>query len=129
MTTAPPFFVPAATPDTQESVYTSFAAWCRCPVPSSDRRIYSIRYITKGTEWTATVGESLRGRRYVTTRSGGQKNEQVQYVSDPAIVLAIFEGAPFMVVTNHGIPRGVGSAWANPFMAGQPKSITYFADE
>jgi hypothetical protein len=126
MTEVPRFFVPAATSDDQESVYTSFAAWCRCPVPSIDRRIYSITYITKGTEWTATVGESLRGTRLVTTRSHGQKTEQIQYVSDPATVLAIFEGVPFKVVTNQGMPRDVGSAWANPFLAGQPKSIIYF---
>lgn len=128
MRTVPAFFVPTETPETQESVYISFAKWCRCPVPTSDRRIYSITYILKGTTWTATVGASLRGMRYVTTRSRGQKSEQVQYVSDPATVLAIFEGVPFMVVTNQGMPRDVGSAWANPFLAGQPKSITYFAE-
>ncbi len=128
MSTTSRFFVPEATPDTQESVYASFAAWCRCPVPSRDRRIYSITYISKGTTWTATVGETLRGMRYVTTRSRGQKSEQVQYVADPATVLAIFEGVPFMVVTNQGMPRDVGSAWANPFLAGQPKFIAYFAE-
>ncbi len=128
MPEVPHFFVPEATSDTQESIYASFAAWCRSPIPSPDRRVYSITYITKGTEWTATVGECLRGTRYVTTRSHGQKNEQMQFVSDPATVLAIFEGTPFMVVTNQGMPRGVGSVLANPFLAGHPKSIVYFSD-
>ena len=128
MAEVPRFFVPATTPDDQESVYSSFAAWCQCTVPTLDNRIYSITYLLKGTTWTATVGEALRGMRYVTTRVHGKKSEQVQYVSDPATVLAIFEGVPFRVVTNHGMPRDVGSVWANPFLAGQPKSITYFAE-
>jgi hypothetical protein len=128
MADIPRFFVPVTTPDDQESVYASFAAWCHCAIPSPDKRIYSITYMLKGTTWTATVGEALRGMRYVTTRVRGHKSEQVHYVSDPATVLAIFEGVPFRVVTNQGMPRGVGSVWANPFSAGQPKSVTYFAE-
>lgn len=128
MAEAPQFFVPAATPDNQESVYADFARWCGCPVPSLERRIYSITYVHDGEEWTATVGESLRGRRFRTTRSRGVKVEREQPVSDPAIVLAIFPGVPYMVVTNHRIGgRNVGSAWENPFLAGQPKSVTYFS--
>ena len=128
MPEAPQFFVPAATPDNQESVYASFAEWCSRAVPSLERRVYSITFVHNGDEWTATVGESLRGRRFRTVRSRGVKLEREQPVSDPAIVLAIFPGTPYIVVTNHRIGgRNVGSAWENPFFAGQPKSVTYFS--
>jgi hypothetical protein len=128
MTEAPQFFVPAAKPDDQESVYAEFAKWCRRAVPGPERRIYSITFVHDGEEWTATVGESLRGKRLRSTRSRGVKVEHEQPVSDPAVVLAIFEGLPYMVVTNHRLGgRNVGSAWENPFLAGQPKSVTYFS--
>lgn len=128
MDEASAFFVPAATPDNQESVYEEFARWCNRTVPDQGRRIYSITFVHDGEEWTATVGESLRGRRFCTTRSRGVKIEREQPISDPAIVLAIFAGTPYIVVTNHLLGgRNVGSAWENPFFAGQPKSVTYFS--
>ncbi len=123
----PTFFVPAATSENQESVYASFAEWCKCAVPALEKRIYSITYIHDSEEWTATVGESLRGIRRRTSRSGGRKVERTSHLSDPAIVLAIFPGSPFMVVTNHRIAGNVGSAWENPFFAGTPTSVTYFS--
>lgn len=128
MAEAPPFFVPAATTDNQESVYAEFARWCGRPVPSPERRIYSITFVHDGEEWTATVGEALRGKRFRTTRSRGMKIEREQPVSDPAIVLAIFPGIPYIVVTNHRIGgRNVGSRWENPFFAGEPDSVTFFS--
>lgn len=128
MAAAPPFFVPAATTDNQESVYAEFARWCSRPVPSLERRIYSIAFVHDGEEWTATVGETLRGKRFRTTHSRGMKIEREQPVSDPAIVLAIFPGIPYIVVTNHRIGgRNVGSRWENPFFAGEPDSVTLFS--
>jgi len=127
MTDAPTFFVPAATPDNQESVYSGFAEWCHRPVPKPTERIYSITYIHDGEEWTATVGEALRGVRHRITRSHGKKLEQTIPLSDPAVVLAIFPGVPFMVVTNHHLVGNIGSAWENPFLAGQPKTVIYFS--
>jgi hypothetical protein len=126
MTNTPAFFVPAATPDNEEEVYREFARWCHRSVPERHRRIYSIRYTHDGEEWTATVGQPLRGTRYKTTRVRGQKIERAQPVADPAIVLAIFAEEPFMVVTNHRIGGNVGSRWENPFMAGRPDFVTYF---
>ncbi len=125
---APQFFVPEVTPDNQESVYVEFASWCGRAVPSLERRTYSIIFVHDGEEWTATVGESLRGKRFHTTRSRGMKIERERPVSDLAVVLAIFPGIPYMVVTNHRIGGNVGSAWENPFLAGEPKSITYFSN-
>ena len=127
MTEAPEFFVPAATSDNQESVYANFAKWCQKPVPKLHERIYLITYIHDSEEWTATVGESLRGVCRRVTHSHGKKIERTIQLSDPAIVLAIFPGTPFMVVTNHRLVENVRSAWENPFLVGQPKSIIYFS--
>lgn len=127
MTEAPTFFVPAAAPESEESVYADFAKWCGRTVPPVESRIFSITYRHDGDEWTATVGETLRGIRRHVTKSKGKKVERSQHIGDPALVLAIFPGVPFMVVTNHRIAGNVGSAWENSFLAGQPTAITYFS--
>lgn len=125
------FYVPPEhpdfTPEQQEAAYAEFAAMCRHPLPEPGKRIYSITFTHDGEEWTATVGETLRGVRYKTVRSRGQKVEQRIPVSDPATVLAIFPGDPYFVVTSHRFWGNVRSAWENPFMAGRPQSVTYFS--
>jgi len=128
MLKVPLFFVPAATSENQESVYTNFAKWCSRSTPTTGKRIYSIEFGSNGEFWTATVGKTLSGVRHKVTKSRGTKVERIHPVSDPALVLAIFPDAPFMVVTNHNIVGSVGSKFANPFLAGEPKSITYFSD-
>lgn len=119
------FFVPNATPETQESVYAGFAKWCGVPV--SAEHVYSIVFKHNGEVWHATVGETMRGTKYSTYKVKGQKVERSQAVSDPALILAIFPGLPFKVVTNHRIAGNVGSRWENPFLAGKPESVTYFS--
>jgi len=126
MTEAPPFFVPAATADNQESVYEGFAKWCHCNVPPMGQRIYSITLVHDGEEWIATVGQQLSGSTIADPRSRAKVRRFSRPVSDPALVLAIFPGNPYMVVTNHRLAGNVGSRWENPFMAGIPTSITYF---
>jgi hypothetical protein len=123
----PAFFVPAATPENLESVYADFAKMCRSAVPPVEQRIYSITYTHDGEDWTATVGKNLTGVRHKTSRVKGVKVEREERLSDPALVLAIFTGNPFFVVTNHRLVGNVGSRWENPFMAGRPSSVTYFS--
>ena len=127
MSAAPIFFVPAATAETQESVYADFAKWCGVSLPPTAERVFSIVFMHNGEVWHATVGETMRGTKYSTRKVKGQEVEQSHPVSDPALVLAIFPGSPFMVVTNHRIAGNVGSRWENPFLAGKPESVTYFA--
>lgn len=127
MSQAPGFFVPAATAETQESVYAGFADWCGVSVPPLTERIYSIVFKHNGETWRATVGEPMRGTKYITRRVRGKKVERSEATSDPALVLAIFPGTPFMVVTNHRIAGNVGSGWENPFLAGSPESVTRFS--
>ena len=119
------FFVPKASPDEAEAFYGRFAAFAsRAPAPP-DARVYSITFRHDSEIWTATVGERLRGvrehrqrRRYAAPR--------VDRPSDPAIVLAIFAGVPYTVVTDGRPLGGARSAWVNPFMAGQPQSVELF---
>ena len=122
MAGAPVFFLPGTTSDKEDALYAQFAKMCRSAVPSFDKRIYSITYMHDGVEWTATVGESLRGTGRKTVRRRGQKIEQTTSHSDPATVRAIFAGVPYMVVTD-----GFQTRWANPFLAGKPQYVTYFS--
>jgi hypothetical protein len=126
MSDTPQFFVPAAAPDNQESVYAEFARRCSVEVPALSARIYSINFAGDGESWCATVGKSLEGVRTKTAKSHGKQIERTTHLSDPAVVLAIFPGSPYQVITNHGIAGNVGSRWANPFLAGQPRSVTRF---
>jgi hypothetical protein len=127
MSEVPSFFVPAATPETQESVFAEFAKMCGVAVPPVEERVYSIVFTHDGEEWHATVGETMHGTKYTTHRVKGKKVERRQTVSDPALVLAIFPGVPFMVVTNQRIAGNIGSKWVNPFLAGRPESVTRFS--
>jgi hypothetical protein len=126
MPETPAFFVPAATDENKESVYTDFAKWCGVPVPPLEKRVYSIVFSHDGEIWNATVGETMRGTRSSSRKVKGHAVEHTIHVSDPALVLAIFPGSPFMVVTNHRIVGNVGSRWENPFLAGEPRSVTRF---
>jgi len=98
-----------------------------CAAPELSQRVYSIAYTHNGEEWVATVGQQLRGVQRRKVRSGGTSVERECPVADPATVLAIFPGSPYIVVTNHRIAANVVSKWENPFMAGQPKSVTRFS--
>lgn len=128
MTQAPSFFVPGLPAEVQEEVYADFARRCQRPVPDPGERVYSITYVHDREEWTATVGERLHGIRRQSTGSRRRRSpisiEQVQGLNDPATVLAIFQGNPFVVFTNAG---GVRSAWENPFFVGSPRFTTFFS--
>ena len=122
------FFIPGITPDKQEEVYAKFALLCDKPVVDVTRRIYSITFVHNSEEWTATVGETLRGVRHATVRSRGKKISRTLQLADPALVLAIFPENPLKVVTNSH-PIGVArSQWANPFLVGHITSTVYFSN-
>lgn len=127
MAEAPAFFVPSAKPGKDEELYEAFAKMCRCPVPAPDQRIFSVNFHHDGDDWTATVGEPLRGTGFKTSRSGGKKVERSFPLSDPAIVLAIFPGEPHRVVTSAGF-FGPPGRWANPFYVGTPRWVTDFSE-
>ena len=123
---APAFFVPGATPDTQEYVFAGLAKFANQPVPVSDPRVYSIVFDHDLLEWTASVGESLRGIRLRRVKGGAM--ELTVSVSIPAMVLAIFPGDPYLVVTDDLLGNtSVGSHLENPFLAGRPRSVVRFS--
>ncbi len=128
MSDAPTFFVPMVNSEDQETTYAELARRSLCVLPSRAKRIYSIGFRSNGERWTATVGHTLRGVRYRTVRRRGERLDLEERLSNPATVLAIFEGSPYMVAKDHRILRNVGSEWVSPFMAGEPTSVTYFAE-
>jgi hypothetical protein len=122
------FFIPQIEPgDTAEKVLGEFAALCRRSVPPPDQRVCQIHWIHDGEEWVANVGERLRGTSTRTRQRRGRRVEITARLSDPATVLAIFSGDPYLVVTNAPPVGTVRSAWVNPFLAGQP-TATYLFD-
>ena len=119
----PAFFVPEVPAEKQEEVYTALAHRCGCAVPQPKDRVYSIRFRHDGEDWTATVGEELRGTKTVTKGRGRNKIERSVPLSNSSKVVAIFDGVPFFVWHN-----GASHIWANPFMAGRPYMVTLFSD-
>lgn len=123
------FFVPDANPEEAESVYKGFARWCGVDVAPADRRVASIAFTHDGAEWTATVGEQLRGSITKRRRRKAGTVDVTMPLSDPATVLAIFAGKPYLVVTNARPLSDLVSGWVNPFMAGRAASARYFEPE
>lgn len=120
------FFIPNIDEGTDEEVYEGLADLCGRMPAEHGRRIESITFVHDGEEWIATVGSELRGTRTTSRRRKAGVVEVTERLSDGASVLAIFAGTPYIVVTNKGTP-GVRSRWENPFYAGQPTAVRYFA--
>ncbi len=120
------FFVPHAEPESAEKIYADLARFARCVVPPAGRRIASIQFRHDGEDWTATVGAQLTGVRVETKRRKAGKVTVRTPLSDAAVVLAIFEGHPYIVVTDSRPLGDKSSHWVNPFLAGQPTAVTYF---
>jgi hypothetical protein len=124
MEQTPKFFVPNLPPSEHEANYIQNAAAVGCPAAPRSERYYSIVWKHNGEEWTATVGECLKGIRH--KKAGRGKPPRVEHLGDAAEVQAIFPGPScFRVVTN----SASGSAWSNPILAGVPTSVTRFADD
>jgi hypothetical protein len=123
MSAAPTFFVPPPGNGAPALTYAELAKFAQVAVPPDNQRVYSISYTHDGETWTSTVGQASRGIRRRTVGRGSTRREYEEHVSDPAIVLAIFPGNPFVIVTNHLPGMGVRSTWANPFYMG-PNSIS-----
>ena len=92
----PAFFLPHCPIESQEASYTHIAKDCNRVVPPIGNRIYSISFEHDGILWTATVGEHLRGRKYMKVKG---KDTVEWHIGDPALILAIFPTVPYCVVT------------------------------
>jgi len=118
----PSFFVPNVALDKHEEAYAALAkAAGRAPLPLGER-IFSISFRHDSEDWVATVGRRLRGTKVRSTRSRGQRIERTIPLSNPSVVLAILPGVPFLVWHDD-----TSRVWVNPFLAGEPRSITRFA--
>jgi hypothetical protein len=95
-------------------------------IPATGERIEAITWIHDREEWTAKVGERLRGTRTRRGRRRGQTLDVTERLSDGATVLAIFAAVPYFVVTDAPPIGRAASAWSNPFMAGDPHVLSRF---
>lgn len=122
----PGFFIPGTEGEETDRVYATFAAWCRSPVLSLDKRIREIEWTDGDDDWVARVGEHLRGRSVF--RSGQQDGwaEMTTPLSDPAAVLAIFAATTFSVVTDAEPIGVIVSSWPNPIRVRRPISVRRF---
>ena len=121
------FALPNITDDERaERIYAEFAKWSGRAVPPAESRIQCIRFRHDGENWVAEVGKPLSGMRVEEKRRKAGKVTVRTPLSDPAVVLAIFPGDPYMVVTDSRPVTGGYSAWCNPFMAGRPYDVVYF---
>jgi hypothetical protein len=66
------------------------------PVPPICERVYSISFESDGTLWSATVGSRLKGRKKIVVKGNADWG---LWFEDPALVLAIFPPAPYVIVT------------------------------
>jgi len=73
------FFIPNIAAADQEAAYRELAALVGAGVPQLERRISSISWRHDGVDWTATVGEGLRGAETVTKGRGRDK----RYITIP----------------------------------------------
>jgi hypothetical protein len=114
------FFVPNAVDQTDsEHLYAEMAELCGIAVPGLDERIQMITFEHNGEEWIAEVGRALRGTRTDRRRRRGKLVDVTTRLSDPALVLAIFDGNPHQVLTNARPIGAVVSSWENPFLVGE----------
>jgi hypothetical protein len=122
MITRVPFFVPNSPGGDHELAYKALAAFAGTSAAPPGERIYSITFISNGETWTATVGQQLKGTGTITKGRGRQRTVREVPLHNGATVLAIFAGHPFLVCHD-----GASRTWANPFLAGQPRAVVYFA--
>ena len=129
MTETPQFFIPEVHHDLWEDRLRSLASLAMRAVPEPSERIYSITFMHGSEKWTATVGQQLQGIRETTVKPG-KNRKPPQHLTDDAIVLAIFHGSPFVVITNKDMDgTRIRSAWENPFLAGQPLTRVKFREQ
>ncbi|MEU2348786.1 hypothetical protein [Modestobacter sp. NPDC049651] len=121
------FFLPRAADDEQaERLYEALAEFAGCePAPPAER-VQSIAFRQDGWEWTAAVGEEVRGERTTRTLRRGEVLEHTETSTATCRVLAVYPGTPFVVVTDAQPITGTASEWANPFTA-EPERVTRFA--
>jgi hypothetical protein len=111
------FFLPFLPPELAEASYAHIAERCDKIAPRPGDRVYSISFAHGRVVWVATVGKLLKGYR-----TGHRATPS--FIEDPAMVLAIFPGTPYCVVTD--ALHTMGSHFENIFF-GTPLEVEYFS--
>lgn len=107
------FFIPkAGSGDEATVLYEGFAQRVGAQVPGPGERVASIDFVSRGETWRATVGERL------------QRLDPPG--DDPSLVLAIFPGPAWQIVTDGGALDGPPSAFKPFIVAGLPTSVDLF---
>jgi hypothetical protein len=120
------FFLPRASDDEQaERLYGALAEFAGCEPAPPGRRVHSIAFSADGARWVAEVGAELTGERRTEQLRRGELIERTEQLSSPSLVLAVYPGSPYVVVTDAQPITGAASEWANPFTA-QPDEVTWF---
>jgi hypothetical protein len=117
MPTPPLFFLPFLPPELAEASYAYMADKCQQIAPGPGGRVYSISFVHQRVVWVATVGKRLRGRR-------PEHKATARLIEDPAMVLAIFPGTPYCIVTD--ARHTTDSNFENIFF-GTPVEVEYFS--
>ena len=117
----PAFFVPQVEADLMEECYQQIAGLFNVTAPPPADRIFSITWTHDSVEWTATVGQQLKG--FATITKGRGRDQRISRVarSTSDTVLAIFAGVPFQIAhDNHS------RIWNMPIYAGSPSTVVRF---
>lgn len=123
----PTFFVPFTTPYEGEAAFEELARMAGLAAPAQEEeRVFSIVFIHNGDVWSAKVGERLYGRRSYQSTFAGKPVDQVFEGSDAALVLAIFPGTPYVVVTDGGKAANAPTRWPKVVAAGRPVVVKRF---
>jgi hypothetical protein len=118
------FFLPGVDDPAQaEAEYAALAESIGYPLPSRDKRVYSISFKHDGVDYLATVGKIRESAKWPRTRSGRDTGGPPVKGRVGAGVVAIFEGQPFKVFE---VPSPSG--WGNPFLVGRQalRRVEYF---
>lgn len=123
----PAFFVPFKEPHEADAAFDSLAksAGFEATLPRA-KRIHLLRFAHNGEMWTAEVGKRLHGRRQGEILIAGKPVRRECETSDAAVVLAIFPGSPYVVITDGGRAECRLSRWSHQFTVGRPVQIVRF---
>ena len=122
----PVFFLPrAADADQGERLYEALAEFAGADPGPPGERVRSIAFTRDGVRWTATVGEPLAGGRVGSAKRAGRRIDVPDDLTTTTLVLAVYAGAPYSVVTDAQPITSAPSVWANPFTA-EPDDVELF---
>ena len=120
------FFLPRASDDEQaERLYEALAEFAGGEPAPPGQRVRSIGFTQDGAQWTAAVGEELRGERTTQQLRRGELIERTETLTSPTRVLAVYPGTPVVVVTDAQPITGTASEWANPFTVSPDRVVLF----